>query len=83
VAWVWLIVVPSLMLGVAPIVASIWLSEVSDKVAASLAGVWSAVLLAGFIALGWFGGHRILRLAERSFWSLKLARGPARLYGLP
>jgi hypothetical protein len=70
VAWVWLIVVPSLMLGVAPIVASIWLSKVSDKVATSLAGVWSAILLAGFIALGWFGGHRILRLAERSFWSL-------------
>ena len=43
VAWMWLIVVPSLMLGVAPIVASIWLSKVSDKVAASLAGVWSAI----------------------------------------
>src|SRR5947208_971370 len=28
VAWIWLIVVPSLMLGVAPIVASIWLSKV-------------------------------------------------------
>jgi Calcineurin-like phosphoesterase len=70
VAWVWLIVVPSLMLGVAPIVASIWLSKVSDKVATSLAGVWSAILLAGLIALGWFGGHRILRLTERSFWSL-------------
>jgi Calcineurin-like phosphoesterase len=70
VAWIWLIVVPSLMLGVAPIVASIWLSKVADKVASSLAGVWSAILLAGLVALGWFGGRRVLRLAERSFWSL-------------
>lgn len=62
VAWIWLIVVPSLMLGVAPIVASIWLSKVSDKFATSLAGVWSAILLAGLIALGWFGGHRYFDL---------------------
>ena len=46
------------------------LAEQSDKVASSLAGIWSAILLAGLVALGWFGGRRVLRLAERSFWSL-------------
>src|SRR4029450_8666169 len=70
VAWIWLIVVPSLMLALAPIVASIWLTKVSDRVVSSLAGVWSAILLAALVALGWFGGRRMLRLAERSFWSL-------------
>jgi hypothetical protein len=70
VAWMLLIVLPGLMLGVAPIVASIWFNKLSDKFASSLAGVWSAILLAAFVALGWFGGRRVFRLAERSFWSL-------------
>jgi hypothetical protein len=70
VAWMLLIVFPSVMLGIAPIVASIWFNKLSDKFVSSLAGVWSAILLAAFIALGWLGGRRIFRLAEHSFWSL-------------
>ena len=70
VAWMLLIVLPGLMLGVAPIVASIWFNKLSDRFASSLAGVWSAILLAALVALGWFGGRRIFRLAEHSFWSL-------------
>jgi 3',5'-cyclic AMP phosphodiesterase CpdA len=70
VAWMLLIVFPSVMIGIAPIVASIWFNKLSDKFVSSLAGVWSAILLAAFIALGWFGGRRIFRLAEHSFWSL-------------
>ena len=69
-AWITLIVVPSLMLGVAPIVAAIWIYKVSDRVATSLLGVWSVLLLVGLAVLGWYGGRRILRLAEKSFWSL-------------
>ena len=69
-AWVALIVLPSLMLGAAPIVAAIWFHKISDKVATSLLGVWSATLLIGLALLGWFGGRRVLRLAESSFWSL-------------
>ncbi len=70
VAWIWLIALPSLMVGLAPIVASIWFNKVSDNVATSLAGVWSVILFAGLLVVGWFGGHRVLQLAERSFWSL-------------
>ena len=69
-AWISLIVLPSLMLGVAPVVAAIWVHKISDKVTTSLIGVWSAILLAGLALLGWFGGRRVLRLAESSFWSL-------------
>ncbi len=69
-AWVALIVVPSLMLGVAPIVAAIWFHKLSDKFTTSLLGVWSATLLIGLALLGWFGGRRVLGLAEKSFWSL-------------
>jgi hypothetical protein len=70
VAWTLLIGLPGLMLGVAPIVASIWLGKISDKVATALAGTWSAILLVALLALGWFGGRRVFQLAEKSFWSL-------------
>src|SRR3981081_2823799 len=70
VAWMLLIVFPSLMLGIAPIVVSIWFNKLSDRVTSSLAEIWSAILLAALVALGWFGGRRMFQLAERSFWSL-------------
>jgi hypothetical protein len=69
-AWLLLIVIPSLMLGVVPILVSIWFNKVSDNLAYALAGVWSAILLALLVVLGWFGGRQVFRLAERSFWSL-------------
>jgi hypothetical protein len=78
VAWILLIVVPGLMLGIAPIMALIWFSKLSEKVTSPLAGIWPAALLVVLIALGWLGGRRLFRLAERSFWSLNsLAVQPA------
>ena len=73
-AWLLLIVIPSLMLGVVPILASIWFNKVSDNLAYALAGVWSAILLALLVVLGWFGGRQVFRLAERSFWSSTRSR---------
>lgn len=70
VAWVWLIGVPALLLGVAPLLASVWLSTVSTKVAYAVSGVWSALVLAAVLALGWYGGRRLVRIAEGSFWAL-------------
>ena len=58
------------MLGVAPIVAAIRFHKISDKVATSLLGVWSAILLAGLALLGMVRRPPCLRLAESSFWSL-------------
>jgi hypothetical protein len=78
VAWMLLIGAPGLMLGIAPILAMIWFSKLSDKVTSPPVGIWAASLLAVLIALGWFGGHRLFRLAESSFWSLNsLAVQPA------
>jgi len=70
VTWMLLIVAPSLMIGMAPIVIVIWINKVSGKVASSLVGVWCVILLAMLVAFGWFGGRRVFRLAERSFWCL-------------
>jgi hypothetical protein len=70
VAWLLLIVFPGLMLGLAPIVASIWFGQITDRIAYSLTEIWSAIFVAFFVGLGWFGGRRVFQLAERGFWSL-------------
>jgi hypothetical protein len=68
--WTLLLVVPGLLLGLAPIVVSSWLSRVTDKIASLVIGVWSVLLFAGVIAIGWFGWRTLFRMAEESFWSL-------------
>jgi len=70
VAWLLLIVFPGLMLGLAPIVVSIWFGKISDRIAYSLTEIWSAIFIVFFVGVGWFGGRRVFQLAERSFWSL-------------
>lgn len=70
VAWLLLIGFPGLMLGLTPIVASIWFGKITDRIAYSLTEIWSAILIAFFLGLGWFGGRRVFQLAERGFWSL-------------
>jgi hypothetical protein len=69
-AWVLLIVVPSLLLGVAPVVVSIWLAEVSGTVSAFQIEIWSLAILAALAALALFSSKRLFRLAEGSFWAL-------------
>ena len=70
VAWLLLIVFPGLMLGLAPIVVSIWFGKISDRIAYSLTEIWSANFIVFFVGVGWFGGRRVFQLAERGFWSL-------------
>lgn len=77
-AWTLLIGFPGLLLGLAPLVASIWAGKVSSKASDALTGVWPALLLIAVIALGWLGARRLFRMAESSFWSLNaLAVQPA------
>ena len=78
VAWFLLIVGPGLVLGVAPVVAAIWLNKLSSRLEYPVAGIWPLVILAVLVAVGWFGGRTLFRLAENSFWSLNsLAVQPA------
>jgi predicted MPP superfamily phosphohydrolase len=69
-AWLVLIVVPGILLGVAPLVASGWLTSFSRKIVTPLDGLWPLLLLICVAALGWTGGRPLLRAAERGFWSL-------------
>ena len=70
VVWFFLIGFPSLLLGITPLLASVWTTTVLSKVLAAFAGIWSILALTLLVALGWLGGRRMLRLAENSFWSL-------------
>jgi hypothetical protein len=69
-AWFLMLVLPSLLLGLAPLAVTAWLNTVKWKITYALAEIWPAVLLVAVIALGWIGGKPLLRIAKRSFWSL-------------
>lgn len=68
-AWVILALVPGVLLGLAPLVATAWFTSVADRLFA-LAGIGSLLLLALIAMAGWYGFRPLLRMAERSFWSL-------------
>ena len=69
-SWTMLFVVPGLLLGLTPLVASAWVSMVSRKITSPLLGIWPALLLLIVLALGLFGVRSLFRMAESSFWSL-------------
>lgn len=77
-AWVLIVGLPGVLLGAAPLVVSVWVAKVSSRVAAVSMEILPAVVLAVLVAIGWFGGRRLFRLVEGSFWSLNaLAVQPA------
>jgi len=69
-AWVLMLLLPALLLGLTPLIASAWLATLSNKVAGLFSDAWPLVLLAFVLALGWIGGRPLLRAAEQGFWSL-------------
>lgn len=77
-AWTVLIVLPAIMLGAAPLLASIWIGTVSSKTAALYTGIFAPIALLALLAIGWFGGKPLWRFVETNFWSLNaLAVQPA------
>ena len=70
IAWMLLIGFPGLLLGAAPLLVSIWIASVWAKAANIFAEILPALLLPPLVAIGWFAGRPLLRLAESSFWSL-------------
>jgi len=69
-AWLMLIVVPAVVLGVAPLIVTAWVKKLTGTVAPGVLGVVPVLIFAAVVALGWLLGRRLLRLAESSFWSL-------------
>ncbi|KWV57278.1 metallophosphoesterase [Bradyrhizobium macuxiense] len=69
VAWAASLLLPGLLLGLAPLVASAWLASLSIH-ARALTEIGAALTLVAIAALGWFGWRPLLRIAETNFWSL-------------
>src|SRR5262245_57578653 len=70
VAWLMLIVLPGVLLGLAPLIATGWLAALSRKIVSPYSGIWPLLLLVLIVGLGWFGGRPVFRGAERGFWAL-------------
>jgi hypothetical protein len=68
-AWTTSLVLPAVLLGLAPLVATAWLATVSAQIVA-VTEIGAALVLIAAIALGWLGWRPLLRIAESNFWSL-------------
>ena len=68
-AWTISILLPSILLGLAPLVMIAWLATVSRKIGA-LTEVWTGIALLVVFFVGWIGGRPLFRMAETNFWSL-------------
>jgi 3',5'-cyclic AMP phosphodiesterase CpdA len=68
-AWTISILLPALLLGLAPLVATAWLLKLS-RTAAQITGLGTIFVLLIVVALGWIGWQPLFRLAEINFWSL-------------
>ena len=68
-AWTMSLLLPAVLLGLAPLVATAWLSTLSTHVAA-LTEIGAALALAAIVAIGWLGWRPLWRIAEDNFWSL-------------
>ena len=80
-AWTVLLLLPAVLLGLAPLLASAWFSKVSQRLVA-LTEIGTALALVVIVALGWIGWRPLFRIAETSFWSLNaLAVQPGYAFG--
>ncbi len=68
-AWTVSILLPAVLLGAAPLVATIWFAKVSRTVA-ELTELGTVLMLIAVVALGWIGWRPLWRTAEVNFWSL-------------
>jgi predicted MPP superfamily phosphohydrolase len=69
-AWTLLLVVPGLLIGLAPLAVSDWVRTLYGTIATLTIGIWSLLVLAILLALAWFGWRTLFRLVENSFWAL-------------
>lgn len=69
-AWLLLVALPCLLLGLAPLVVSAWLATFSRSIGSAYGGLLTFAAILVVLAIGWFGGRTIFRIAEQAFWAL-------------
>jgi predicted MPP superfamily phosphohydrolase len=68
-AWTVLLLLPAVLLGLAPLLVSAWFSTLSEQLA-TLTEIGTALALLAIVAVGWIGWRPLFRIAEVNFWSL-------------
>ncbi len=69
-AWLLLVALPSVLLGLAPLIGSAWFGTFSRSLSTAYGGLLPLALILAVVALGWFGGRTVFRAAEQAFWAL-------------
>lgn len=69
-AWLTLFIVPAVIVGLLPLIATAWAAKLAGKITPALFGIVPILFFLGIAVLGWLFGRRLFRLAESSFWSL-------------
>src|SRR6478736_3534612 len=68
-AWTVSLLLPAVLLGLTPLVATAWLATVSGHILV-VTEIGATLVLGVLVALGWIGWQPLLRIAEVNFWSL-------------
>jgi hypothetical protein len=68
-SWLVQILLPAILLGLAPLILTAWISEASGRFAEATGAGAALVVLAAFV-IARFGWRPLFRLAESNFWSL-------------
>jgi 3',5'-cyclic AMP phosphodiesterase CpdA len=80
-AWTMSLLLPAVLLGLAPLVAAAWLSSLTTNVVA-LTEIGAAFALVAVVIIGWVGWRPLWRIAEGNFWSLNaLVVQPGYVFG--
>jgi calcineurin-like phosphoesterase family protein len=68
-AWTLLILLPAVLLGAAPLLATAWLAKASASMI-ELSSLGAVLILLLILVIGWQGWRPLVRIVEASFWSL-------------
>jgi predicted MPP superfamily phosphohydrolase len=69
-AWLLLVALPCVLLGLTPLILSAWFGTFSRSVSTAYGGLLPLALILLVVAIGWFGGRAVFRAAEQAFWAL-------------
>ena len=68
-AWATSILMPAVLLGLAPLALTAWIGHASDRLAEAT-GIGAVIAIMAALAVAWIGWRPLFRLAETNFWSL-------------
>ena len=81
-AWTICLLLPAVLLGLAPLVATTWLTAVSTHLVKLTEFGAATLVFFAMVALGWLGWRPLWRMAEENFWSLNaLVVQPGYVFG--